>query len=133
MWKCVWGVGKCAWGGKKCEKDVGLGLGKGEVGGLGRRMLSRPRTPTILTPPQTLPIPPTLPTKPHDPDPPTPISPTSNPPPDSPNPPTPTSNSPDPNPPDPNSLDLHFLAAMRIFAISKLRVECTLCRISGRN
>ena len=58
--KCVWGVGKCAWGGRSVERMLSWGWEKGEVGvreSVGRRMVSRPRTPTLLTPPQTLPIP----------------------------------------------------------------------------
>ena len=33
----------------------------------------------------------------------------------------------------PNPPTLRFLATTHIFAFFKLRVECTLCRISGRN
>ena len=81
MWKCVWGVGKCAWGGRGVERMLGWGWEKGRWGvreSVGRRMVTRPWTPTLLTPLQTLPIPTPPPrSKPHDPDPPTPISPTS--------------------------------------------------------
>ena len=59
VWKCVWGVGKCAWGGRSVERMLGWGWEKvGVRESVGRRMVSRPRTPTLLTPPQTLPIPP---------------------------------------------------------------------------
>ena len=111
----VWGeVREVCWGVGRCGKCVGVResmgrcggwsrcvervLGKGRWGSVGRRVVSRSGTPTLLTPTPRPQLPQTQ-----------------------------------PSPPTPTLPVLRFLAATRVFAFFKLQVECTLCRISGRN